>query len=238
MVRWRAGSEGRLYGERRDQGVPPPHGKKKATGPLGEDDYGEVASLFQGGFDPWRSCVRGGLVKWPRGFVAAEAPRPVRLVVMAADLQRTALDPPLNSWILSTFCLNKASPAVASKAPCFCPSNTPSLSFQTARSLLNCTSVLDYSGNVCSWMWQAGSVRIHSWLYKRLIKAQKLILCICFQCKADKSGADSDTLGSRGRRAVRQRRRSDACLLQLPEGRGMFTWAIHQAPLKHSKRCF
>lgn len=54
--------------------------------------------------------------------------------------------------------------------------------------------------NVCRWIWQPGSVQIHSWLYKWL-KAQKLIRCICFQCKADKSRADSD---SRGRRALPQ----------------------------------
>lgn len=187
-------------------------------------------ALFHGGFDPWRFCVRGGLVKDPTALCQWQ-------LSLCCWWQR------LQIWLLwSSVFYQHLVEIRFFKARC--------LQFSVSVHQ-KCLYFLSRQWDRCqiaavSWIIQGmsadesdrGSVWIHYWLYKWL-KAQRLILCVCFQYKADKRRVDSDTVGSRGRRAQPQQQPPpEACLLQLQEGRGPFTWPIHQASVKHWKRCF
>lgn len=181
-------------------------------------------ALFHGGSDPWRGLVHGPTA--PRLCASGGSS-----ACVAGGNACLPLWPPLNVCILSAFCRNQVFQSFMSEVPCFCPSKTPLVSLETIWSLRNCGSALDYSGNACRWIWQMGSVQIHSWLDKWL-KAQRLNLCICFQCKADKSRADSDTgLPEEGeRRHSRRRRLEPACC--------SFQRAVHMAHSSGSTETF
>lgn len=188
-------------------------------------------ALFHGGFDPWRFCVRGGLVKDPTALCQWQ-------LSLCCWWQR------LQIWLLwSSVFYQHLVEIRFFKARC--------LQFSVSVHQ-KCLYFLSRQWDRCqiaavSWIIQGmsadesdrGSVWIHYWLYKWL-KAQRLILCVCFQYKADKSRADSDTVGSRG--SSSRRLKPACCSFQRAGGRshGPFIrlqWNIESAASKGPNFC-